>query len=101
MPSLSASSPSRRCAVVDKVVDKNGTRKVAEAYLEYLYTAEGQEIAGKQLLPAADPKAAAEVRRRSSRSSTLFTIDEAFGGWHKAQKTHFADGGDLRPDLRP
>ena len=79
--------------VVDKVVDKKGTRAVAQAYLEYLYTPEGQEIAAKHYYrPAARGR-----RRRSTRRSfpkvKLFTIDEVFGGWQKAQKTHFADGG--------
>ena len=80
-------------AVVDKNVDKHGTRAVAEAYLEFLYTDEGQEIAAKNYYRPRD----AGGRRRSTPAAfpklELFTIDEIFGGWTKAQQTHFADGG--------
>ncbi len=79
-------------AVVDKVVDKKGTREVAQAYLEYLYSAEGQDIAGKNYYRPIDPKAAAKYAKQFPKLN-LFTIDELFGGWTKAQKTHFADGG--------
>jgi sulfate/thiosulfate-binding protein len=79
-------------AVVDKVVDKRGTRKAAEAYLQYLYTAEGQEIAAKNYYRPIDKAVAAKYAKKFSKLS-LFTIDEVFGGWQKAQKTHFADGG--------
>ncbi|ANQ85437.1 sulfate ABC transporter substrate-binding protein [Azoarcus olearius] len=79
-------------AVVDKNVDKKGTRKVAQAYLEYLYTEEGQEIAARNYYRATDPKIAAKYASQFPKA-TLFTIDEAFGGWQKAAKTHFADGG--------
>lgn len=78
--------------VVDKNVDKHGTRKVAEAYLQYLYTAEGQEIAAKNYYRPIDKAVAAKYAKQFSKVS-LFTIDEVFGGWQKAQKTHFADGG--------
>lgn len=78
--------------VVDKVVDKRGTRKVAEAYLEYLYSSEGQDIAGRHHYRPRDPKAAAKYAKQFA-PVKLFTIDEVFGGWQKAQKTHFADGG--------
>ena len=78
--------------VVDKVVDKRGTRKLAEAYLQYLYTDEGQDIAGKHYYRPRDGKAAAKYGRTFS-TVILFTIDDVFGGWQKAQKTHFADGG--------
>jgi sulfate/thiosulfate-binding protein len=78
--------------VVDKVVDRRGTRAVAQAYLEYLYTREGQEIAAKHYYrPRLN-----EVARKYSKQFTnvkLFTIDELFGGWQKAQKIHFSDGG--------
>ncbi len=77
-------------ALVDKVADKHGTRKVAEAYLGYLYTTEGQEIAGKHYYRPIDQKVAAKFRFANVR---LFTIDEIFGGWQKAQKAHFDDGG--------
>ena len=79
-------------AVVDKVVDKRGTRAVAQAYLEYLYTPEGQEIAAKHYYRPIDDKVAAKYAKTFPKV-TLFTIDELFGGWAKAQKTHFADGG--------
>ena len=79
-------------AVVDKVVDKKGTRAVAQAYVEYLYSPEGQEIAGRHHYRPIDPAAAAKFAGQFPKL-TLFTIDKAFGGWTKAQKTHFADGG--------
>jgi sulfate/thiosulfate transport system substrate-binding protein len=78
--------------LVDKVVDKKGTREVAKAYLEYLYSPEGQDIAGKHYYRPTDPKAAAKVAAQFPKLN-LFTIDELFGGWTKAQKTHFDDGG--------
>jgi sulfate transport system substrate-binding protein len=78
--------------VVDKNVDKKGTRKVATAYLEYLYSPEGQEIAGKHYYRPRDAKAAAKYASQFSKVK-LFGIDEVFGGWQKAQKTHFSDGG--------
>ena len=79
-------------ALVDKVVDKRGTRKVAEAYLEYLYSPVGQEIAAKNFYRPIDDKVAAKYAAQFPKIA-LFTIDEVFGGWAKAQKTHFADGG--------
>ncbi len=79
-------------SVVDKVVDKKGTRRQATAYLEYLYSPEGQEIAGKHYYRPRDDKVAAKYAKQFS-PVKLFTIDEVFGGWSKAQKTHFADGG--------
>jgi sulfate transport system substrate-binding protein len=78
--------------IVDKVVDKRGTRKVAQAYLEYLYTPEGQEIAGRHFYRPRDLKIAAKFTGQFPKVS-LFTIDDVFGGWQKAQKEHFADGG--------
>jgi sulfate/thiosulfate-binding protein len=79
-------------SVVDKVVDKRGTRKVAEAYLKHLYSPEGQEIAAKD---GYRPRDAAVAAKYASKFPTLsmFTVDEAFGGWQKAQATHFAEGG--------
>ncbi|MBI5016251.1 MAG: sulfate ABC transporter substrate-binding protein [Deltaproteobacteria bacterium] len=79
-------------AVVDKAAEKHGTKAVARAYLEYLYTPEGQEIAAKNYYR---PRSAASAGKhaRQFHKVSLFTIDEAFGGWQKAQKTHFADGG--------
>jgi sulfate transport system substrate-binding protein len=79
-------------AVVDKVVDKRGTRKVATAYLEFLYTKEGQEIAGRHYYRPRDAEVSARYAKQFA-PVKLFTIDDVFGGWTKAQKTHFADGG--------
>jgi sulfate transport system substrate-binding protein len=79
-------------AVVDKVVDRKGTRAAAEAYVNYLYSDEGQRIAGRHYYRPRDP----EVAKRFAEifpNVNLFTIDEAFGGWRKAQKTHFEDKG--------
>jgi sulfate/thiosulfate-binding protein len=78
--------------LVDKVADKHGTRKVAQAYLEYLYSEEGQDIAGRNFYRPTDPKVAAKYSDQFPKIN-LFRIDEVFGGWQKAQKTHFADGG--------
>jgi sulfate/thiosulfate-binding protein len=78
--------------LVDKVVDKRGTRAVAQAYLDFLYTPEGQELAAKHFYRPIDDKVAARHAKTFPKVS-LFTIDELFGGWAKAQKTHFADGG--------
>lgn len=79
-------------SVVDKVVDKKGTRKVATGHLEYLYTPQGQEIAGKHYYRPRDTKIAAKFARQFA-AVKLFSIDEVFGGWARAQKTHFGDGG--------
>jgi sulfate transport system substrate-binding protein len=79
-------------AVVDKVVDKKGTRAVAQAYLEFLYSPEGQALAAKHYYRPRDKAALAKARVRFP-DLALVTIDEAFGGWAIAQKTHFADGG--------
>ncbi|MEN3111668.1 sulfate ABC transporter substrate-binding protein [Uliginosibacterium paludis] len=79
-------------SVVDKVVDKRGTRKVAEAYLNYLYSPVGQEIAAKNYYRPIDPAIAKKYENQFAKVK-LVTIDEVFGGWQKAQKTHFADGG--------
>ena len=87
-------------AVVDKVVDKKGTRAVAEAYLQYLYTPEGQEIAANNHYRPRDP-AVAERHAASFAKVKLLTIDQAFGGWGVAQKTHFADGGTFDQIYRP
>jgi ABC-type sulfate transport system substrate-binding protein len=79
-------------AVVDKNVDKKGTRAVATAYLEHLYSEEGQDIAGRNYYRPTADKAKAKYAAQFPKLN-LFTIDEAFGGWAKADKTHFADGG--------
>ncbi len=80
--------------VVDKVVDKRGTRAVAQAYLEYLYSPEGQDIAGRHYYRPTDAAAAAKFAKQYPKVN-LFTIAEVFGGWAKAQKAHFADGGSF------
>ncbi len=79
-------------SIVDKVVDKHGTRKVAEEYLRYLYSKEGQEIAARHFYRPRDPEVAAKYAKQFP-NITLVTIDTAFGGWAKAQATHFADNG--------
>ena len=79
-------------ALVDKVADKKGTRIVAQAYLDYLYSPEGQDIAGQNYYRPIDPTAAAKYSKQFPKLK-LFTIEQVFGGWTKAQKTHFADGG--------
>ncbi|MCB5185086.1 sulfate ABC transporter substrate-binding protein [Methylobacillus gramineus] len=79
-------------SLVDKVVDKRKTRQVAQAYLEFHYSEEGQEIAAQHYLR---PRSAAVITKHKAdfKPIDLFTVDELFGGWQKAQKTHFADGG--------
>jgi sulfate/thiosulfate transport system substrate-binding protein len=79
-------------AVVDRVAGKHGTAKVAKAYLEYLYSDEGQDIVGKNFFRPRGEKAAAKYAAQFPKT-TLFTIDSVFGGWQKAQKVHFADKG--------
>ena len=79
-------------ALVDKVVDKRGTRAVAQAFLEHLYSVEGQEIAARHFYRPIDATVAARHQKQFPKIE-LFTIDELFGGWAKAQKTHFADDG--------
>ncbi|MFL5532026.1 MAG: sulfate ABC transporter substrate-binding protein [Gemmatimonadales bacterium] len=78
-------------ALVDKVAGKHGTTEVARAYLEYLYTAEGQEIAARHFYRPRMPTVAAKYANQFPKM-TLVTVDEVFGGWKKAQATHFADG---------
>ena len=79
-------------AVVDKVVDKHGTRKVSEAYLQYLYSDAGQEIIARNFYRPTVEKEASKYAAQFPKIK-LFTIDEIAGGWTKAQKVHFADGG--------
>ncbi|MBC5767770.1 sulfate ABC transporter substrate-binding protein [Ramlibacter albus] len=82
-------------AVVDRNVDRKGTRKVAEEYLQFLYSEEGQDIIGKNFYrPAVSAKAQAKYAKQFPKIN-LFTIDQAFGGWGKADKDHFADGGSF------
>jgi sulfate/thiosulfate transport system substrate-binding protein len=78
-------------SVVDKVVDKRGTRKQAEAYLQHLYSDEGQEVAAKHNLRPRSAKVLAKYAKAFPKAET-FTVDEVFGGWSKAQKDHFNDG---------
>jgi sulfate/thiosulfate-binding protein len=80
-------------AVVDKMVDKHKTRKVAEAYLKYLYSPEGQTIAAKHYYRPRDVKSVPEEYMKPFSKVELFTVDDVFGGWRKAQKEHFDDGG--------
>jgi sulfate/thiosulfate transport system substrate-binding protein len=79
-------------AVVDKVVDRKGTRAAARAYLEFLYSRQGQQIAARQFYRPRDPEVAKEFADHFPKLQ-LITVDDAFGGWRNAQKTHFADKG--------
>ncbi|MGA2181154.1 MAG: sulfate ABC transporter substrate-binding protein [Verrucomicrobiota bacterium] len=87
-------------AVVDKVAKKRGTSDVAKAYLEYLYSDEGQDIAGRNFYRPRSEKAAAKYAGQFA-PVKLVTVDEVFGGWQKAQKTHFADGGVFDQIFQP
>jgi len=79
-------------SVVDQVVDRKGTRAVAEAYLKYLYTPEGQEIAARNFYR---PRLESVAKKYASTFPRvkLFTLADVAGDWHKAQETHFSDGG--------
>ena len=93
VPSLSIlAQPS--VAVLDKVVDKKGTRTVAQAYLQHLYSPEGQRIAAKHHYRPTDAQVQAEFADRFPRLE-LLTIDQAFGGWGKASQAHFVDGASF------
>ena len=82
-------------AVVDRNVDRKGTRAVAEEYLKYLYSEEGQDIVGRNFYrPAVSQKAQAKYANQFAKLN-LFTIDQAFGGWARADREHFADGGSF------
>ncbi|MCL4182564.1 MAG: sulfate ABC transporter substrate-binding protein [Burkholderiaceae bacterium] len=78
--------------VVDRNVDRKGTREVATAYLQYLYSPEGQEIAARHYYRPTDARVASKYAGQFTKVS-LFTIDELFGGWARAQKDHFSDAG--------
>jgi sulfate/thiosulfate-binding protein len=80
-------------SVVDQNVDQHGTRKVAEEYLKYLYSKQGQEIAAKHFYRPRDPAVAAQYAKQFANIPQLVTIDAVFGGWTRAQATHFADHG--------
>jgi len=86
--------------VVDKVVDRKGTRQAAEAYLEYLYTPEAQDIIGRHYYRPTDPEVAAKYAQQFP-ALDLITVDEVFGGWRKAQQEHFADGGTFDQIYQP
>jgi sulfate transport system substrate-binding protein len=86
--------------VVDKVVDKRGTRATAQAYLEYLYTEEGQKIAAKHYYRPRLAAVAAQYPKQFP-AVNVFTIDEVFGGWESAQKSHFVDGGTFDQIYQP
>ena len=86
--------------VVDKVVDRYGTREVAEAYLKYLYSEEGQELAAKYHYRPSMPSVAEKYREKYP-TVELMRIDTMFGGWHKAQKRHFDDGGTFDKIYQP
>jgi len=81
-------------AVVDKFAKKHGTETVAKAYLDFLYSDQGQEIAGRNFYRPRSPKISANYANQFPKVG-LFTIDEVFGGWQKAHKAHFADGGSF------
>lgn len=87
-------------SVVDKVAKKKGTEAVAKAYLEYLYSDEGQDLAGKHFYRPISAKAAAKHADKLPKIE-LFTIDQAFGGWTKAKKVHFSDGGTFDQIYKP
>ncbi|MFZ2868662.1 sulfate ABC transporter substrate-binding protein [Zavarzinia sp.] len=88
-------------AVVDKVVDKRGTRKQAEAYLNYLYSTEGQALAAKWFYRPRDPAVAAKYKDIFPKVELVTIDDAAFGGWRKAQATHFGDGGVFDQIYKP
>jgi sulfate transport system substrate-binding protein len=87
-------------AVVEKNAAKHRTTAVARAYLEHLYSEEGQEIAARHHYRPSDPRVAAKYAKQFPKVS-LFTIDAAFGGWQKASRTHFQDGGTFDEIYRP
>ena len=81
-------------AVVDQTVDERGTRKAAQAYLEYLYSEEGQRIAAENYYRPSDEKVASQYGKQFNLKMNLVTIDDKiFGGWEEVQKKHFDDGG--------
>ncbi len=87
-------------AVVDKNADRHGTRKVAEAYLQFLYTKQAQEIEARNFYRPRDPDVLKAYAKQFP-TIPLYTIDEVFGGWQKAQATHFADGGVFDQIYKP
>jgi sulfate transport system substrate-binding protein len=89
MISIKAETP---VAVVDKVVKKNGTQDLAEAYLQYLYSPIGQKLAAKHFYRPSQPELADPEDLKRFPTLELFTVNEKFGGWPQAQKDHFDDG---------
>jgi sulfate transport system substrate-binding protein len=87
--------------VVDKVVDKRGTRDLAEAYLEYLYSPVGQRLAAKHFYRPYQPEHADPADLERFPEVSLFTVDQVFGGWQRAQADHFNDGGVFDQIYRP
>jgi sulfate transport system substrate-binding protein len=87
-------------AIVEKVAKKHGTEMVAKAYLEFLYSDQGQEIAARNFYRPRNEKIAAKFANQFAKVK-LVTIDDAFGGWQKAQKTHFGEGGVFDEIVRP
>lgn len=87
-------------SLVDKVVKRKGTEVVAQAYLRYLYSDEGQDIAARNFYRPRSEAASAKYSHQFARLN-LFTIDETFGGWQKAQQIHFADGGVFDEIYKP
>jgi sulfate transport system substrate-binding protein len=87
-------------SLVDRVVTRRGTEAVAQAYLQYLYSDEGQEIAAKHFYRPRNEAVAAKYAGQFAKLN-LFTIDEVFGGWQKAQQAHFADGGVFDEIYKP
>jgi sulfate transport system substrate-binding protein len=81
-------------AIVDKVVDKRGSRKIAQAYIEFLYSPTGQEIAAQNYLRPSDATVLKKYAAQFPAVRT-FTVDEVFGGWARAQTVHFNDGGEF------
>ena len=88
-------------AVVDKVVDQRGTRKVAEAYLRFLYSPTGQQLAAKHYYRPVQPEGVDQALLARFAKTELFTIDQVFGGWRQAQKQHFDDGGTFDQIYQP
>ncbi|MDO8940597.1 MAG: sulfate ABC transporter substrate-binding protein [Methylicorpusculum sp.] len=82
-------------AVVDKIVKKNGTQDLAEAYLQYLFSPAGQKLAAKHYYRPYQPEQADPEDLKRFPKLEFFTVDKHFGGWHKAQKDHFDDGGSF------
>ena len=86
--------------MVDKVANKHGTREVAQAYVEYLYSNTGQEIAAKHFYRPRNP-AIAQKYQAQFPNVKMVTVDEVFGGWKKAHAVHFADGGTFDQIYQP